>query len=795
MHRALLSVRRTPIACACLTVLLLGSARAQTPAPAAESEAKPDKQTIVITATKRATPAHRVPINVSAIGEEQLREENITDLKKLISVSPAINAPANSARFADSVTVRGLNISSVSANNVEWFVRSTLSYYLDDAPLPNIGYRLKDIARVETLLGPQGTLYGGGSLGGTIRYITNQPLLGTTEARLSTSFYKTKYGGGLSNDTDGVFNLPLGQDLALRLSLARLDEKGYTDRYAGVPSWLPQATNWTPKPDANKVVYEDDDYQEVDSGRAALRWRLTKSVEVTLSHAQQSQLAHGTTGAQLLPASGNPGRYQAPLAFNDHTVLSPYPEFSDRDFRLTTFDLDWQLPFAKLHSSTSRFKDTRVGQADYLGTGSFFYGDLGYARYTLGDPSFLGETAYLRTDNTYTGTSHETRLTSNAGGDFDWIAGVYYARQDKSLKYTENLPTLPAFRSGGAPGEGYFENQASRYKETALFGEVSFKPDPKLTLTAGARLFSYRDDTVTEVVDYAFDLVSGAIASGEKGSGKTYFKFNAAYQVTPDFLGYLTMSQGFRRGGANGFRPVGSVGLSAAARAYQPDTTDNFELGFKGFLFDKRLFLQTSVYTIDWSNVQTYFDQNINGFPVWGTINGPSATSKGIEIDGRWTIASGWQLLFGSAYNRARWAETKEVCLLEDNTECRTYERGGQLGGTPRVKHKLGVRWETALANGWGVNTSLMARFTGKKASDRGDAPGENVFTYDSYTLIDASVGLNTNKWDANIWIENLSDERALASFQGTSAVASRTGLRAIYVRPRTIGVNLSYKF
>jgi iron complex outermembrane recepter protein len=787
MHR-FPALRRTPIAGACLAALLLPAAHAQSTQPAAD----PDKQTIVITATKRETPAHRVPINVNAIGEEQLREENITDLKKLISISPAIDAPANSARFADSVTVRGLNISSVSANNVEWFVRTTLSYYLDDTPLPNIGYRIKDIARVETLLGPQGTLYGAGSLGGTIRYITNQPRLGATEARLSTSFYKTKYGGGLSNDTDGVFNLPLGQNLALRLSLARLDEKGYTDRYAGVPSWLPQAQNWTPKPNANKVVYEDDDYQEAESGRAAMRWRLSKDLEVTLSHAQQSQLAHGTSGAQLLPASGNPGRYQAPLAFNDHTVLSPYPEFSDRDFRLTTFDLDWQLPFAKLHSSTSRFKDTRVGQADYLGTGSFFYGDLGYARYTLGDPGFLGQTAYLLTDNSYKGTSHETRLTSNAGGDFDWIAGVYYAKQDKSLKYTENLPTLP---TSGPAGVGYFENQASRYKETALFGEVSFKPDPKFTLTAGARLFSYRDDTVTEVVDYAFDLVSGAIASGEKGSGKSYFKFNAAYQITPDFLGYLTMSQGFRRGGANGFRPVGGVNPSAEARAYKPDTTDNLELGFKGFLFDRRLFLQTSLYTIDWKDVQTYFSQDINGFPVWGTINGPSATSKGIEVDGRWNLMPGWQLLFGTAYNRARWAETKEVCLLEDNTECRTYERGGELGGTPRVKHKLGVRWDTALANGWGVNASLMARFTGKKASDRGDAPGENVFTYDSYTLMDASVGVSADKWDANLWIENLSDERALASFQGTSAVGNRTGLRAIYVRPRTIGVNLSYKF
>jgi iron complex outermembrane recepter protein len=787
MHR-LPALRRTPVACACLATLLLSAAHAQTAPPAAEPEAKADKQTIVVTATKRETPAHRVPINVTAIGEQQLRDENITDLKKLIANSPAIDAPGNSARFADSVTVRGLNISSASANNIEWFVRSTLSYYLDDAPLPNIGFRIKDIARVETLLGPQGTLYGGGSLGGTIRYITNQPVLGKTEGRINTSFYKTKYGG-LSNDTDGVVNLPIGQDIALRLSLARLDEKGYTDRYAGVPSWLPQATDWTPKPDATKVVYEDDDYQKVNSGRFAARWRLSKDVELTLSHAQQSQLAHGTSGAQLLPATGNPGRYQAPRAFNDHTVLSPYPEFADRDFRMTTFDVDWKSPLGRLHSSTSTYKDTRAGQADYLATGSFFYGDLGYPEFTLGDPDFSGNTAYLLFDNSYKGTVHETRLVSNPGGPFDWIAGLYYASQKKSLQYTENLDTLP---TSGPAGVGYFENQAGKYRETALFGELSFKPMPKLTLTAGARVFSYKDNTTTEVVDYAFDLVSGVVQASEKDT-KSYYKLNAAYQVTDDLLAYATFSQGFRRGGSNGFRAV--AGVEPALKTFKPDSTNNFELGVKGFLIERRLYLQANLYRIDWKDTQTYYSQEVNFFPVWGTANGPKARSHGLELQGRFNLTPEWQLQAASTYNKAEWAATKEVCLYVDNTECRTYEKGGALGGSPKWKHALGIRWDSTLPGGMDVNASLRARYVGKKPSDRGDAPGENVFAYSSYTTASASVGLSKDAWDVSLWVDNLTDERSLVSFQGTSAVGNRTGLRAIYLVPRTIGVNVGYKF
>ncbi|MGA0027935.1 MAG: TonB-dependent receptor plug domain-containing protein, partial [Steroidobacteraceae bacterium] len=143
-----------------------------------EAESTTQLQEITVTATKRDELVHKIPYNVTAIGESELRAENITDIKSLIANSVGIDAPQNGARFTDSVTVRGLNISRADANNLEWFTRSTLAYYLDDAPLPFMAYRIKDVARVETLLGPQGTLFGGGALGGAVRYITNQPKIG-----------------------------------------------------------------------------------------------------------------------------------------------------------------------------------------------------------------------------------------------------------------------------------------------------------------------------------------------------------------------------------------------------------------------------------------------------------------------------------------------------------------------------------------------------------------------------------------------------------------------------------------
>jgi iron complex outermembrane recepter protein len=639
---------------------------------------------------------------------------------------------------------------------------------------------------VETLLGPQGTLYGAGALAGTIRYVTNQPEFGKTKGRINTSFYQTKYGG-LSNDTDGVVNLPIGNDLALRVMLSRLDEKGFTDRFAGTPGYL--SSPITPKPDAGKTLYEDDDWQKVDTGRLSLRWRLSNDFELTLSHAQQDQLAHGTTGAQLLPATGNPGRYQAPLAFNDHTILSPYDEYADRDFRLSAIELNWKLPFGRLVSSTSVYEDSRVGQADYLATGSFFYGDLGYARYRLGSSSWSGNTAYLTFDNTYKGTVHETRIVSNPGDFVDWIGGVYFAKQKKSLQFSENLPTLP---TRGPDGVGYYENQANDYDEKALFGELSIKPVKDLTLTAGLRVFNFEDTVTTQVEDYAFDLVTGVVQASTKKT-KTYGKLNLSWQATSDFLAYATFSQGFRRGGANGFRNQ-SAPVNDDIRNYQPDNTDNLELGVKGFLLDQMLYLQTNVYRIKWKRPQTYFSQEINDFPVWGTTNGPSALSQGFEWNGRLNLGS-WQFGLGSTYNTAKWDETRTICLYADNTVCRTFEKGGVLGGSPKWKHFASIRWETELDNGIGLNATAKMRRLGKKPSDRGDSPDATVFTYQPTNTLNAAVGLSWANWEAQLWAENLRDNRELVSFQGTSTVGNRTGVRAIYQTPRTVGLNLSYSF
>ncbi len=794
------------------------SAPADAVAEARRATASPE--TVVVTGSRRAQAASKAAYNVTAIGEEALREGNITDAKKLISQSVGISAPGNSARFADSVTVRGLNVSEVNANNLESFVRSTLSYYIDDTPLPNLNYRIKDVARVETLLGPQGTLYGAGSLGGTVRYITNRPKLGTTEGRISTSLYQT-VNGKLSNDTDGVFNLPIGSQLALRGAVSRLDEKGYTDRLSN-PPWRTGADAWVTQPDPAVNLYKGDDWQKVTGGRFSGLWQVTRGFEVLVAHTTQDQKAHGTTGASRLPlgvanantpaeretAWRNPDvdcpvgatcrfddSFATPLAVDDHTILSRYPEFADRTLRLNSIDFDVDLGFAALHSSTSQYKDRRVGQADYASQGWAFYYSLG----DLGGAIDSGRSAYITFDNRYEGVTHETRLTSKGDGPLSWIAGVFHTRQKQSLAFAEVLPGMDAFLGNSKaavsplPDVGYDELISTKYRETALFGEVGYRITKPWTVTVGARVFNYRDTVRTKIVDYAGGFVDNDVTAEGGDDGQSYYKLNSAYQFTDNLLGFATVSQGFRRGGTNGFRNVGTRVLTEEARAYKPDSTTNYELGVKGYLFDQALYLEAGVYRIDWKDTQTYREQLISGFPVNGTVNGPDARTQGFEMTARYRINASWQTTLRAASTRAQWSETATNCLYTNGTSCRTWSEGGRLGGAPKLKADATLRFNTDLNGDLYLWASATARYVSKVQTDRVDDPSGNITarTYPSYTTADASIGLGGGAWELQLWVENLADKRAVKSNQAGGLM----GRRLITTTPRTIGLNASYSF
>lgn len=790
-------------------VLLSGAVQAQQQQAPDSEQAKDEKQIEVITVTASGRPqlASEIPMNISAMTEAELREKRIANLKDLIADSVEISAPGNSARFADSVSVRGLNVSGVNANNIQQFIRTTMAYYLDATPLPNINYRIKDINRVETLLGPQGTLYGAGSLGGTIRYITNQPVLDDFQFDFNTSLYQTK-NGGVSNDTDIVVNVPLGERVALRASLANLNEKGYTDRQVN-PSWLAEGEGFPGDPNPNQTLYKDDDYQYVTGGKVALLWQASDDVKLTFSHIQQDQLAHGTNGAARLPvdracegiADCTFTSFDTPFQYNDHTIVARFEEYADRELTMDTLNLDWQLSGMKLHSTTSYYKDSSIGQADYASQGDAYYGWIPGLALDDGNDS-----AYMTFDNTYKGLTHETRLTSDTDSRLSWIAGVYYTDQKRNFRFSEWFEQLDDIASevgwlgfdraavGGVPGQGYEEDLGSKYKELALFGEIGYDITDKLNVTVGARVFNYEDTGLALIRDYLGTTDSNREFSN-KENGESFYKFNASYKFSDEVFAYFTYSQGFRRGGTNGFRDEGGQLVADDVQNYEPDSTDNLELGVKGYLADG-WYVQTNVYQINWNNVQTYFSQTIDGiFPVNGTTNGPDAVTRGWELNSRYYLTDNITLSYATATTEGKWDETLTKCVYQDvaqaDNECRTWNKGGLLGGSPKWRHNFGVRYDTDFDNGMTAYASLNGRYVSKVQNDRQDDPTSPVFEYPSYTTFSANIGFGKDNWDVAIWAQNLTDEDAIVSNLNGGVLGRRT----IALTPRIIGINFSYKY
>jgi len=550
-----------------------------------------------------------------------------------------------------------------------------------------------------------------------------------------------------------------------------------------------------------------------------LAWRITDGLMLTLSHAQQSQLAHGTTATQLLPlaiANANSpedienyirdpnyspcttdcrfnGAYETPTLAGLDVINARYPEFARRKFRLSAADLDLDLGFASLHSSTSIFKDTRVGQADYAGPGWVFYFSLGDA----GAAFDSGRSAYLLFDNSYKGLNHETRLTSTNEGPFQWIAGIYYTDTERSFKFSEFLSGLDEYNgidrsvSGGNVDEGYRENLGNEYEEIAVFGELSYDVTPAWNVTVGGRLFNYKDRAIAQIRDYSFDLVDNNVDVTRKDSGQSFFKFNTSYDITDDALVYATVSQGFRRGGTNGFRNIGERIVAPDVQVFRPDSTTNYEVGLKGFFADRRISLQADLFQIEWEDVQTYFSQTVNGFPVNGTANGPSARSRGFEGAVRANVAGGLSAGFATAYTKAKWSETKTLCLYTDGTGCRTWAKGGLLGGAPRWKHSGDIRYTAALGADLQGFASVSGRYVGRVQIDRADDPATTVDAYPSYAIFDVRAGFDWRNLDVTLWVENIANKRAQVSQQLDVVL----GARKFFTQPRTIGVNLSYAF
>lgn len=774
---------------AALSQILLGAAaQAQDSADTGASAGQLEE--IIVTAARREENQQKVAISVSAYTQKTLDERGVRTIDDIARLTPGVTF--SRARGAGSATadisIRGISSDAGSG---------ATGVYIDDTPIQSrlvvggIGSSafpaIFDLERVEVLRGPQGTLFGAGSEGGTVRFITPQP--STTEysayARSDLSFTS---GGSPNYEAGAAVNVPLTQDkLGLRISASQRRDGGYISR-----------VNFR----TGNVIENDSNWSETTVFRAAMAFTPSESVTITPSFYYQDQYFNDAVG--YWEELSNPDQHD----FRSGNTLAN--KVSDR-FTLPALKIDWDLGPVLLTSNTSYYDRTQEGITDLA---SF------EAAVWTGNPYFPeGMYAPSREGTSQQSFTQEVRLQSqDADARLTWLVGAFYqrARQGHHERVEDIfLPDLFFDNTGenfddvfpGGLYQGLYTVKIDPIdtvdKQLAFFGQADFKLTDKLKVTAGVR-YAQTDFSIHAV--YAGPIV-GPIAedSGSKSAKPVTPKLALSYQATEDTLWYVSASKGFRTGGYN--NPVASacapdladLGLTDRPTLFDDDTVWSYEVGSKTRGMDGRLQLDASAYVIKWSDIQFSYNLPQCGFTF--TTNAGSATSTGFELTVQARPIEALTLGLGIGYIDAQYDED-------------VYAPSGALTAPPPGTKAITSDGDRIVVNPW------TASFTGQwefdafehdsyfrlnydyRASLDDDLPRHNPNngSYDPNTIglpsvsdLSLKLGFMLGNADIALFVNNATDEQPiLVHGHSTSRSPLYTNVTS---RPRTVGLTLAYRY
>lgn len=797
------------------TTMLAGfsSAALAQQAPA-ESEAQDggytDPNEIIVTATKREENLQDVPISITALSPAKLSQNQVTGFDDYVKLLPSVSyqsfGPGASQLYFRGIATGGDGLASGPLPGA--------GLYIDDIPVTTIfgsvDIHAYDLARVEALAGPQGTLYGASSLSGTLRLITNKPDPSKFEAGYDarvTKFGKGDFGGQI----EGFVNIPLTDTVAFRASGFFDHEGGYIDNTPGTrtyqrPHTIGTDINGDPIiADApltvNNTDLVKDDYNDVQSygGRAALGIELGDTWTVTPGIIYQHQEA----GGQFLfdPRAGD---------LENHDFI----ESHNRD--------EWYLASLAIQGQLSNWDVTYTGSyfgrvVDNTSDYSYFsvaydtYSDYNYYQTAAGqdiDPSQA-----VRGYDRYKKWAHELRVSSPASDRFRMTVGLFAQHQidDRIAEYI--LPGLSTAVNpfsppvpGGGPDDVYFTTIHRVDRDYAMFGEAAFDLLPNLTLLAGIRGF---------IAHNTLDGFSGGFGAFDRQvslfgctgttvqqcpnidkkyieSGETH-KVSLTWKADADKLLYGTYSTGFRPGGNN--RDAFALGVIQSIPAYKADTLTNFEIGWKTTWLDRSLRFNGALFWEKWNDVQ-YSLPGVLG--IFYTVNAGKAESKGFEADISWTIAQALTLSASGTYVDAKLTEAfcdqVNGCDPANGGEVFAPE-GTRLPVTPKFKINASARYEIPIGDNkafvqGGVNH--QSGTTSYLTPDGNAALGNTK----AFTTFDFSAGYRFGRMSFEAFIQNAFDERGILSKNITCAPSLCAPYARLYpTKPQYYGIRVSQRF
>jgi iron complex outermembrane recepter protein len=751
-------------------------------APAAgESEL----QEVIVTAQKRSQNIQDVPISITAITEQSLAKLGATGYLGYFGTVPGLSfqsaGPIGNEGGSETsnpiLSLRGIAATTGA---------QTVGFYINDTPMLFVDPDLSDVDRIEVLRGPQGTLYGASSMGGTIRIITNKPDSHAWGGEIEGTLSETEHGGS-NVDANAEFNVPLVADhAAFRLVAFSRDDSGYIDNIirgpqSAVSSVVPPSTVNLGASDVQHGV----NTETVRGGRGALRLQFLDTITVDLSDMQQDLRVGGDSTYKVVLDPTDPNLSYGTIApivgdFTHDALVTHDSNPAPQEEKFSVYDatIHYEPGPVSVVSSTSYYDRTTAGVIDMTEVLPFVFGMSVPVANNLTDL----ETGHALTE--------ELRVSGKSSA-LDWLVGLFY--QNVYTRFQQSLVdqnfNSEVFGGADVVPDGVFLAflNSDSAAQTALFSEETYHVTRSLDLTAGIRYFRY-DDSTSTVAD---GLLNGGPSSANAtahNSGNTP-KVTVSYKLTKDALVYATVSKGFRPG--FGLQPVGaacdpelaSLGLPAGGPLQaNPDSLWNHELGFKTSFADRRLIVDGAAYEMDWNNVQ----QNLNlGSCGYGTtVNSGSAKSVGFELELSAVPIAGLELNVSTSMSNA---------YLTGNAATVGAVEGDQLLDVAKWHASSAITYSRFVRAGYDGYAHADYQYTGRMLSGYDFSTPLLSYAYHQpgYGVVNLRFGVQHDGWDVAAFMENAANARPRLSV----AYFLSPDLNVYTLRPRTLGLSIKKVF
>ena len=808
-----------------LGLLAAGASQAQEQAPAAETGAAGGLQEVVVTATRREESLSKVPISVMALTEEALDSRGIKDFSEIARFTPGVNFDTSGT---NTISIRGISGTGGAG---------TTGIYIDDTPIQMRALAFNpdealpksfDIDRVEVLRGPQGTLFGAGSEGGTVRYITTQPSLSRSSVYARAEIATTDNGAPSYEGGFAVGGPLVENTLGARITLWYRRDGGWID-------------------DINPVtlapVQSDANYVDTYLARLAFLWAPSDKWSFTPSIYYQDQKRHDINNFWPLYSHPDDGKF---------VNADPTQRHVPDKFYLASLKIQGDLGAAQFISNTSYYH--RKNQDGYEGTlyNLGFYQIYAYppvippppypgavpgpASYPLIDgngihlpPGATNYTSPSTVDNGQINITQEFRLqSSDPNARLVWTTGLFLSENRQSYLEQIHDPMLSELQnaligdpnvvdifgvgySADFPEDSYFLQTHAKDEQYAVFGEATYAVTEQLKLTAGARFSKNK---------YSFDTYTGgpqlfgpsARGSGSNSENSFTPKASIQYQADPNNMFYFTYAKGFRPGGANNPLPYVACqddfiafGIANAPTTYNSDTVNSYEIGAKNN-FNNRIRIASSLYYIKWDNIQQVVVPPICQISFISNLG--RAVSKGVDLELDASLTDSLTLSLAAGYNSSRYTQDSKLSGTEptpivangDAIVGQTSESGyGQANAPVTVAAGLEYRFN-AFAHESFVRVDYTYEGRAKWPTAAQD-PGTLQYDPNNYvlpgtTFTSLRAGMQFGQVSLAAFCDNLTNTHALTAYNWTIDPGDgNSRLQRQYTfRPRTIGITAIYR-